>query len=142
VGELEPRTWEMNDEEFRAVSALPAGERYNHFVKRVADWEWVWTLEEPGGGLVQSVSDEGVSALAVWPHSLYAEACAEGDWAGTVSAGFEVHEWVYELLPKLGTEGLMLVVFPTPEHQGFLVTAEGMKEDIESELSLYEPSED
>jgi hypothetical protein len=141
MSEPEPRTWELNDEEFRAVSALPPGERYNHFVKRVADWEWVWALEEPGGGLVQSASDDGVSALAVWPHPLYAEACAEGEWAGTVAAGFEVHEWVYELLPKLAAEGLMLVVFPTPEHQGFIVPPEGMKEDLESELSLYEPSE-
>jgi hypothetical protein len=109
--QVEPRTWEMN-EEFRAVSALP-GERYNHFVKRVADWEWVWTLEQPGGGLVQSASGEGVSALAVWPHPRYAEACAEGEWADTVPAGFEVHEWVVALLPKLAADGIMLVVFPT-----------------------------
>jgi len=139
--QVEPRTWEMNGEEFRAVSALPPGERYNHFVKRVADWEWVWTLEQPGGGLAQSASDEGVSALAVWPHPRYAEACAEGEWADTVPAGFEVHEWVVELLPKLAADGIMLVVFPTREHQGFIVPPEGMKEDIESELSLYEPSE-
>jgi hypothetical protein len=32
-------------------------------------------------------------------------------------------------------------VFPTCDHQGFIVPPEGMKEDIESELSLYEPSE-
>jgi hypothetical protein len=57
--QVEPRTSEMNDEEFHAVSALPPGERYNHFVK----------------------------------------------------------------------------------HHGFIVPPEGMKEDIESELSVYELSE-
>ena len=103
------------------MSGLPPGERYNHFVKRVADWEWVWALEQPDGGLVQSTSDDGVAHLALWPHPRYAEACAEGDWAGTVPAGFEVHDWVVELLPKLAADGIMLAVFPTPEHQGFIV---------------------
>jgi hypothetical protein len=32
----------------------------------------------------------------------------------------------------------MTVVFPTPEHKGFIVPPLGMKEDIEEELSLYE----
>jgi len=141
VGEIEARTWELNEQEFRAVSALPAGERYNHFVKRVADWEWVWVLEAPEGGLAQAASDEGVPYLAVWPHPHYAEACASDDWSGAKAAAFEVHEWVYEFLPQLAGEGTMLVVFPTPDQQGFVVPPAGMKEDLESELSLYEPSD-
>ena len=143
MNEPKARTWEMNDEEFRAVSALPAGERYNHFVKQVADWEWIWVLEqEDGSGLVQSLDDEGVSYVAVWPHPRYAEACADADRSGTVPAGFEVHEWVLEILPQLAAEGTRLAVFPTREHKGFIVPAEGMREDIESELSLYEPTDD
>jgi uncharacterized protein DUF2750 len=142
MSESEPRTWEMNDEEFRAVSALPPGERYNHFVKRVAEWEWVWALDqEDGEGLVQSVDDDGVSYLAVWPHPRYAEACAVGDWGGTAQAAIEVHDWVVAILPRLAEEGTRLLVFETPNQQGFIVPAEGMKEDIESELSPYEPSE-
>jgi hypothetical protein len=140
MSELEPRTWEMNDEEFRAVSALSPGERYNHFVKRVADWEWVWALEQAGGGgLVQALDDDGVSYLAVWPHPRYAEACAEGDWAGTVPAAIEVHDWVVAILPRMAEEGMRLVVFETPDEKGFIVLPEGMKEDLEEELSLYEP---
>ena len=142
MSEREPRTWDLNEEEFRAVTTLAPGERYNHFVKRVADWEWVWVLEQRDGALVTSKSDDGVSYLAVWPHPRYAQACAEGEWAGTVPAAFEVHEWVYELIPEMIQDGLMLVVFPTLEHQGFIVPPGGMREDIESELSLYEPSGD
>jgi hypothetical protein len=46
---LEPETWKMNDREFGAVSGLPAGERYNHLVKRVAGWQWIWLLEDDAG---------------------------------------------------------------------------------------------
>ena len=136
---VEPRTWELNDEEFRAVSALPPGERYNHFVKRVADWEWVWALEQADGkGLVQSVDDDRVSYLAVWPHPRYAEACAVADWSGTAPAAIEVHDWVVAILPRLAEEGTRLVVFETPDQQGFIVPTDGMREDLGSELSLYE----
>ena len=54
MNDLEPRVWDLSEQEFDAVSALPAGERYNHFVKRVVDWEWVWVLEGPDGGLASS----------------------------------------------------------------------------------------
>lgn len=53
-----------------------------------------------------------------------------------------MHEWVYEFLPQLADEGTMLVVFPTADDQGFIVPPEGMKEDLESELSLYEPPDE
>ena len=39
----------MNDQEFSAVNALPAGERYNYLVKRVAEWQWIWLLEDEAG---------------------------------------------------------------------------------------------
>jgi hypothetical protein len=142
MSEREPSTWDMNEEEFRAVTALAPGERYNHFVKRVAEWERVWVLASDTGGLVQNEDDEGRGYLAVWPHPRYAEACATDEWAATEPAEIGIDEWTIEVLPSLAAEGTMLVVFPTPDQQGFVVPPEGMKEDIESELSLYELGED
>jgi hypothetical protein len=133
----EPRTWDLNDEEFEAVSALPAGERYNHFIKRIADWEWVWALAD-ADGLVAHADDEGHAYIAVWPHRRYAEACATDEWSGAEATPIEVHEWVEAWLPRLAAEEAMTAVFPTPEHQGFIVPPLGMKADLEEELSLYE----
>lgn len=127
----------MNDEEFRAVSTLEPGARYDHFVKRVADWQWVWVLEDDNG-LVAKSDDGGRAFVAVWPHERYAEACATEEWAGAEPSAIEVHEWADERLPRLAEENLMTVVFPTPSHQGFVVPPLGMKEDLEEELSLYE----
>jgi hypothetical protein len=63
-----------------------------------------------------------------------------GDWRGTAPAAIEVHDWVLEILSRLVDEGTRLVVFETPGQQGFIVPADGMREDLESELSLYESS--
>jgi hypothetical protein len=133
----EPRTWSLKEEEFRAVSALPAGERYNHFVKRVADWESVWLLGDDDGP-VALADDEGRDYLAVWPHPRYAEACACDAWSGLGPRPIEVHEWVTEWLPRLAEEGSMTVVFPTPSHQGFVVPPSGMADDLRAELALLE----
>jgi hypothetical protein len=82
----------LRDEEFGAVTALEAGERYNHFVKRVAGSEWVWALAD-GDGLVAKADDEGCKYLAVWPHPRYAEACATDEWSGTQPTAIEVDQW-------------------------------------------------
>ena len=132
-----PETWELNDEEFAAVSALPPGERYNHLVKRVADWQWIWLLEDDAG-LVGQADDEGRRYLAVWPHARYAEACAVDEWAGAKPSAMEIHAWVDEALPSIAERGGMLSAFPTPQHQGFIVPPLSMKADLEEELALYE----
>jgi hypothetical protein len=43
-------TWVMDDKEFEAVLSLPAQRRYAYLLKRVADWERIWSLEAPSIG--------------------------------------------------------------------------------------------
>jgi hypothetical protein len=57
----------MNDQEFAAVSALPAVDRYGHFLSRVADWGWAWALGDDDGVVMQG-DDDGNSYIAFWPH--------------------------------------------------------------------------
>ncbi len=65
----------ISDAEFAAVCALPAAERYAHFVKQVADGEEVWSLRN-ADGWVLSGNEAGDELVPVWPHARYAEACA------------------------------------------------------------------
>jgi hypothetical protein len=135
----EPETWELSDEEFQAVSGLPPGERYNHLVKRVADWQWIWVLEDDSG-LAGSADEQGRRYLPTWPHARYAEAAAIDEWAGTRPNAVEIHEWVENVLPGVAEKEGMIAAFPTPGDQGFIVPPLGMKADIEEELTLYEPA--
>jgi hypothetical protein len=41
----------------------------------------------------------------------------------------------------LAEEGTRLVGFETPDEKGCIVPADGMREDLESDLSLYEGPE-
>jgi hypothetical protein len=47
----------VSRKEVDAVFALPGPDRYEHFVKRVADWEEVWGLASEGGWVMMGDSD-------------------------------------------------------------------------------------
>jgi len=44
-------TWVMDDKEFEAVLSLPAQRRYAYLLKRVGDWERIWSLGTQAGWL-------------------------------------------------------------------------------------------
>jgi Protein of unknown function (DUF2750) len=130
-------TWEVNDEEFRSVLLLPAGRRYGYFLKRAAGHGEVWGLRGDGGWVV-AADEEEMQHFPVWPHRRFAEACAEGPWAGEQSVAVDIDEWVEAWLPKLADDGMRVAVFQTPDDQGVGVTPERLKRDLEDELAQFE----
>jgi Protein of unknown function (DUF2750) len=129
--------WEVNDEEFASVLALPANRRYGYFVKRAAGHGEVWSLCGDGGWVV-AADDQDNLHFPVWPHPRFAEACAEGPWDGEKSVAVEIDEWVEAWLPKLDRDGVRIPVFQTPEDQGVGVAPLRLKRDLEDELSQFQ----
>ena len=130
-------TWKVNDEEFRSALLLPASRRYAYFVKKAASHGEVWGLRGEGGWVVAADNEE-IQHFPVWPHARFAEACAEGPWAGEQSVAVDIDEWVEAWLPKLGEDGMRVAVFQTPEDQGVGVAPERLKRDLEDELAQFE----
>lgn len=54
----------INDKEFEAVSALPFRERYEYFIKHVADGEVVWSLGADDGWVLMG-NKEGHEVVPV-----------------------------------------------------------------------------
>ena len=50
-------SWIMNEKEVENVISLPAEGRYEYFIKRVADWEVVWSLGNEDGWVL--AGDDG-----------------------------------------------------------------------------------
>lgn len=127
------QTWEMNDREFRVVSALPAAERYDHFVKRAADWGAVWGIRSPGGWRVMA-GDDGRETLPVWPHPRFAGACAVGEWADSEPAAISLDDWLEKWTPGLAGDGRLVAVFPV-DARGVVVTPKRLADDLGAELA-------
>jgi hypothetical protein len=130
-------TWKVNEHEFKAVLALPGHRRYEYFIKKVADWQQVWSLAD-NDGWAMAGDDQGRELVPIWPHEVYASACVEGKWSDTKPRMITLSEWIEVWLPNMIRDGRMLVVFPTPLLGGVIVSPGRLKEDLSAETSLYE----
>lgn len=127
----------LNDREFESVIALPAPERYEHFMKRVADAEELWALRDDEGWLLLG-DDEENEAFPVWPAERYAVAYAEAHGSGETPTAVELSVWMEEMLPDLAANGVLVAVFPLPTGAAVTVTADEHAAHLEFELDEYE----
>lgn len=127
----------MHDKELRAVLELDPSHRYTYFIKKVADWGELWTLESAEGWPVAGDA-EGSVYFPVWPHDRYAVLCVGGPWAGCHPSAISVDEWLEHWIPGFIANQQMIAVFPTPAMNGVPVTPDRLEKDLRAELSLYE----
>ena len=125
----------VNPKQFTAVIALPGNERYEHFVKVVADSQQVWGLYKDGWAL--AAADDGKTVFPMWPAREHAQACAETEWSGYEPRAFKLGELLNELLPKLKLDGVLPGVFYTPANKGVTPSVDELKRAIEAELERY-----
>ena len=116
--------------------ALPASRRYEYFIKRAASHGALWGLHGDEGWVIAE-GEDGATHFPVWPHPRFAEACADGAWAGEPAHSIDVDEWVEAWTPQLIRDGLRVAVFQTPADEGTGVSPEHLKRDLEKELSLF-----
>src|SRR5262245_53076158 len=136
-------TKEVSDGEFRGVTALSGPDRYSHFVRRVADFEEVWSLHGASGWVTMG-DDSGRKYIPVWPHKRYAEAFIRGHWQDAKATMIELDAWMQRWLPGMQRDGLQVAVFPVEgeKQQGVLVSPQQLKHDLEQELKQYEVDDD
>ena len=129
------RAWEeamIDAEQVKAVVRMPAPQRYEYFVRRVASSGTVWGLYRNGWALAKK--DDGTLVFAMWPDEEFARLCAEFEWEGYEPHAFSLDELLGELLPQLQQDGLVAGIFRTPGSKGVMATPGLLRVDIEDEL--------
>jgi len=130
-------TYKLTDKEMHNVLKLDGGRRFEHLVKRVADWQLVWGLHSDTGWVL-ACDDNGRRSFPIWPHPAYAEACAAGEWANNAPTPIDVHVFTEEWLSNMAKDGVILAVFPTPSDKAVFIEPSIFKERLDAELSQYE----
>jgi len=105
-------TWNLNGKEFESVVQLPPQKRYEYFIKKVADWRGMWSLWNEGVLMGDKNGDEMVP---VWPHPLFAEALAVGDWLGYTSKRITLDDWLTRWTAGIEQDHWAVAVFPVPK---------------------------
>ena len=126
----------INPEQIEAVLKLPANGRYDHFIKRVADFEEAWGLRSASGWAAAGDDAEALH-FPLWPHREYAQACSSGLWGDSQPEAISLDNLLEKLLPKLERERTLVAVFPTPEGKGVPISAAELAQHLEAELDRY-----
>jgi hypothetical protein len=127
-----------NEMEFENVLSLTAIKRYSYFIKKVVDFEVVWSLYEDDGWAMFLDNDGKHEVLPVWPHARYVEACAKEIWAGYKPREIDINTFLEKWIPGMIDDKRLVAVFPAPDNTCVNVMPERLRDDLESELSLYE----
>lgn len=117
------------------VTALPAADRFKHFVKVIADQKEVWGLYQDGWAL--AAADDGATVFPMWPAKEYAEICAVDEWSKYEPRSIPLQIFCGELLPRLRMDGVLPGVFFTPTGKGVTPSIEELEAALKAELENY-----
>lgn len=113
--------YKLNDKKFDAACGLADDERYDYFMRKVADWEEIWSLHSPEGW-VELSDEDGQICLPIWPHPDFADAWATGDWSDCKPKVIKLEHWLERWTPGLEKDDTVLAVFPVAEDEGIIQT--------------------
>ena len=130
-------TWEIHQKEFDNINKMPGAERYDYFVRKVADWEEVWGLKSPSGWCLFGRPDEKQS-LPVWPHPRFAESHISGSFDGSKPEVIDLESFISKWLPGMKNDGLLVSVCPNLELKSVVVEPSQLLEDLLEEMKQYE----
>jgi hypothetical protein len=129
-------SWKIHPKEFETVIALDGPGRYEHFVKRVADWREVWSLRDEEGWYL-SANPEGRETVPVWPHERYASACSQGAWSGGTPVSIALDDWMEKWLPGIERDRRLVSVLPTPAGVTVIVEPARLRNDLRNYLEEW-----
>jgi len=130
-----PKTWNLNGKEFQNVMHLHPEQRYEYFIHKVADWQEIWSLWKDGWALMRDNDQQEI--VPIWPHSLYADAYAVGEWTGYSPKNVPLEVWLERWTPGLERDHRLVAVFPVTDGKATTLTATQLKSDLETELEKY-----
>ena len=118
----------IDTRQVQAIVMLPGPQRYEYFVKRVAETGVVWSLFRQGWALAKK--EDGALVFPLWPDREFATICADYEWTGYDPASFALDELVDELLPQLEQDGIVTGVFYTPGARDVMPSAGLLRRDL------------
>jgi hypothetical protein len=111
---------------------LSGPQRYEYFIRRVAQTRTVWSLYRNGWALAKK--EDGSLVFPLWPEREFATICADYEWTGYEPQSFSLDELVDELLPQLEQDGIATGVFYTPGARDVMPSAGLLLRDLDDEL--------
>ena len=137
---MKTEKYKITEQEIEAIIKLTPQQRYAYFLKRICDWEEIWTLYEDDC-IVLNEDKQGVLFVFLLPFETFAShyAIKQRGMCGTFAKCFKLNEFVSTIANKLLANSVSdALVFPVPNGFGLNVPLTRLIADIHKELENYE----
>ena len=129
-------TYKISPEEVDGVLAASDDKQYEYFVKKVADWEEVWSISN-GQRWGTLADDEETELLPVWPHPAFAEPSLTGGWKDSKPKSMTLRGFLDHCM-RIERDGGAIAILHRANGDYLQVSAPALVDDIRAELGLYE----
>lgn len=126
----------MNQKEIENVIILEPFERYQYFIKKVADWEIFFTLLNENGEYALSEL-ENKKLFPMWSAKKYAELCKVSGWEKYIVKELNLDDLEDKIIDFIVDEDCLINVFPVSDRTGFIVSLKEFSKDLSDELKNY-----
>jgi len=127
----------LSEKEIESVSSMEAFKRYQYLIKRIADSEKVYTLQDGYGNEALSILNES-KLVPIWSAEEYAAKSTVGAWANFHIVEVYLDDFLEMIIEESEIQDFLLNTFPVDDGTGFLVRPSMFARDIQNELTQYE----
>jgi hypothetical protein len=126
----------MHPREIESVSNLSPIERYKYFIKKIADYEEVWTILDENGDYALSDIDDKIF-ISFWSSKEFIYSNLDGGWEKCIPKKISFDDLENEIFDLIAVEGYLINVFPVNGKSGFVVELNEFARDLSEELKNY-----
>ncbi|GAA4435175.1 hypothetical protein GCM10023091_11130 [Ravibacter arvi] len=126
----------MNIKEIESVSKLAPLDRYRYFIKKVADYEELWTIVDENGDYALSDIDDGV-LISFWSAKEFIYSNLDQGWANCEPLKLTLDDLEETVFDLIASESYLINVFPVNGKSGFVVNLDEFARDLSDELKKY-----
>jgi len=127
----------MNYHEIENVSSLSPKNRYDYFIRKIADFEEVWTIIDSDGNFTLAEVEHN-TVISLWTAEAFIESNLTPDWADCVSFKLSLDALEEVLIPLIRQNNYLINIFPVNSRIGHIVTLNDFINDLNDELEQYE----
>lgn len=125
----------MHPKKIQSISSLKPEDRFDFFIRKVADFEVVWGLYDEGWATSNLNMGE---VVPFWPEGEFASQCATGMWSNFLPRTISVQDFLHKWLPGMRSDSRLCQVFPVPEDVGLVISPAELETALREELGYYE----
>lgn len=127
----------INPKELENVSRMKPFDRYEYFIRKVADFQELWTIvDEEGEVALSEIKDNKL--VSFWTSEPFIESNLSGGWKNCSAFKLHLEDLDETIFPLISDNNYLINVFPVNGKSGFVVNIDEFIRDLNEELEQYE----